>query len=113
MVYFTVSGNSVHNGSYGIGTSTHRFVIVLPLSNICTFVVNFVKNLVPKRTSAMLKLDKYLMHWAMAMTTCLGKSVTAAMSLPIPPVRWRLRTDTRNEPEVKLSEAFEVEVFWV
>ena len=49
---------------------------------MCARVVNFVKNWVSNKASAIPKSDKYRIAWASAMTTGFGKSTTAAMSLP-------------------------------
>lgn len=49
---------------------------------MCACVVNFIKNLVSNKASAMPKADKYRIAWASAITTNFGKSMTAAMSWP-------------------------------
>lgn len=72
-------------------------------------VVNALKNFVARSESAMSKASRCLMHWAKAITTCFGKSVTAAISSP--EVIWSEQV-LKNRgiemlPDLKLSDAFE------
>ena len=55
---------------------------VLAANRMCTLVVNLVKNFVSKKASAIPKAERYLIAWARATTTRLGKSVIEAMSSP-------------------------------
>lgn len=50
---------------------------------MCALVVNLLKNFVSRNASAMLNAERYLMAWARAITTRLGKSATSATNLPV------------------------------
>lgn len=55
---------------------------VFAANNICARVANREKNSVSRNASAIPKVDKCLMAWASAITTCFGKSAIAAINLP-------------------------------